>query len=102
MFGIRPSDTIGSGSMDDSAIGNACSIGKRDQGIHVPEDAVVWIATHRKFPVKHLLPKAITGLDAVLGDNCELHDLRKENKKLCPKWRKTVVELKNRLINAKG
>lgn len=71
-------------------------------GPSLPDEAIDWISRHKKLAVKRLLPKAIAGIDAVLGDHSELNDLWKENKKLYPKWRKSVADLRTRLAKAKG
>lgn len=68
----------------------------------LPEDAVDWITEHKMLAVKRFLPKAIAGLDAILGDDCELHDLWKEDKELYPKWKKMVSDLRTRLVAARG
>ncbi len=66
----------------------------------LPEEAVEWIAEHKNLSVQRLVPKAISGLDAVLGEESELNDLWKENEELYPEWRRQIEELKERLVAA--
>ena len=63
----------------------------------LPEDVRDWLQQNKKLKVAKLVPDAVSGLDRLLQDGSEMHDLWKENKKLYPKWKKRILDLKTRL-----
>ena len=63
----------------------------------LPEDVRDWLQQNKKLKVAKLVSDAVSGLDRLLQDGSEMHDLWKENKKLYPKWKKRILDLKNRL-----
>lgn len=65
----------------------------------MPEEALEWLKSNKKLKVASLVPSAIEGLERVLGDDSEMNDLWRENKKLYPKWKKSVLDLTSRLKN---
>lgn len=69
--------------------------GKAREGL--PEQAVTWVAKHKTLDVSALVPKAIAGINLVLGDASELNDLWKENGDEYPKWVEDVNQLKKQL-----
>ena len=66
----------------------------------LPEDVLVWLQQNKKLKVAKLVPNAISGLERLLQDGAEMNDLWKENKKLYPKWKKRILDLKARLENS--
>jgi hypothetical protein len=63
----------------------------------LPEDALAWLKTNKKLKVRPLVPAAITGLERLLEDDSEMNSEWQTEKKLYPKWKKSIVELKKRL-----
>ena len=63
----------------------------------LPEQAVTWIGAHRTLDVAPLLPKAVAGIDLVLGDASELNDLWKETGEDHARWVADLEQLKSLL-----
>lgn len=68
--------------------------GKPREGL--PEQAVTWINNHKHLDVTPLVAKAIAGIDLVLSDSSELHDLWKESADY-ENWVNDVKQLKAQL-----
>jgi hypothetical protein len=64
---------------------------------NLPEEAVEWIDEHKKLKVAPLVPAGIEGLNRLLGEDAELHELWRENEELYPQWKKLMLDLKARL-----
>jgi hypothetical protein len=41
----------------------------------LPDDAIDWLSSNKKLAIKRLLPQAVEGLDAILGEESEMNDL---------------------------
>jgi hypothetical protein len=63
----------------------------------LPDAAREWVEENRKLAVKPLVPMAIAGLDRLLADDSELHELWRENDKLYPEWKSRITRVRDRL-----
>lgn len=63
----------------------------------LPENVLKWLEENKKLKVAKLVPDAISGRDRLLQDGSEMNDTWKEEEDLYPKWRKQVLDLKDRL-----
>lgn len=66
----------------------------------LPDEALDWLSANKnlKMVSRDLLPKAIQGLDAILGENCEIHELWLENDEYYPAWKQSIIDLRSRLM----
>lgn len=52
-----------------------------------------WVDNHKSLDVSSLVPKAITAVQSVLGEDSELNELWSENPEFYSQWRARIEEL---------
>ena len=69
------------------------------RGRELPEDAQEWVVSHTELNAALLKPAALTALEMLLGENCELDELWSESDEHAL-WRADVQEMMDRLAAA--
>ncbi|PHV09728.1 DUF4259 domain-containing protein [Chitinimonas sp. BJB300] len=64
---------------------------------HGSEELATWLTSNADIDAVSLVPHAVDGIDRVLAADSELHEVWEENEAHYPKWRQSLLNLRNEL-----
>ena len=64
---------------------------------NLPNVVLQWVKGHETLDIAALIPIALQAIDRVLGPGSELNQLWQENESEYPRWRGTVLSIRDRL-----